>query len=84
MIDNLHILILSQVITETDYTDGNDTFNFYLVNSKPGFDFNGCLNGSLFLTAYEYYYDYTAETPTEDADMTLADWLYELLDITGK
>ncbi|XP_039991868.1 hyaluronan-binding protein 2 [Xiphias gladius] len=32
--------------------------------------------------AYEYYCDYTAETPTEDADMTLADWLYELLDIT--
>lgn len=37
----------------------------------------------LSLTDYEYYYDYTTDSPAEDFDMTLDDWLYELMDITG-
>ncbi|XP_059180749.1 hyaluronan-binding protein 2-like [Centropristis striata] len=31
---------------------------------------------------YEYYYDYTPESPAEDYDLSLDDWLYELIDIT--
>ncbi|KAM9837931.1 hyaluronan-binding protein 2 [Aulostomus maculatus] len=30
----------------------------------------------------EYYYDYFTESPAEDIDWTLGDWLYELLDVT--
>ena len=37
----------------------------------------------LFLTDYEYYYDYTTDGPAEDYDLTLDDWLYELMDFTG-
>ncbi|KAG8008694.1 Hyaluronan-binding protein 2, partial [Nibea albiflora] len=40
------------------------------------------LNASLFLTDY-YYYDYVTESPAEDFDLSLDDWLYELLDITN-
>ena len=36
-------------------------------------------------TEYEYYYyDLPTEVPAEDYDLTLDDWLYELLDVTGK
>lgn len=44
----------------------------------------GCFNASLCLTDFEYYYDYVTESPAEDLDLTLGDWLYELLDTTGK
>lgn len=45
----------------------------------------GMLKHLSFLTDYEYYYDYPTEiSPAEDFDLTLDDWLYELLDITGK
>ncbi|KAM7370771.1 hypothetical protein PAMP_010292 [Pampus punctatissimus] len=30
---------------------------------------------------YEYYYDYVTESPAEDTDLTLDDWLYELMDV---
>ncbi|XP_056285103.1 hyaluronan-binding protein 2 [Pseudoliparis swirei] len=30
---------------------------------------------------FEYYYDYTTDSPAEDYDSTFNDWLYELMDI---
>lgn len=37
------------------------------------------------LTEYEYYYyDLPTEVPAEDYDLSLDDWLYELMDVTGK
>lgn len=44
----------------------------------------GIMDFALFLTAYEYYYDYTTDSPAEDLDLALDDWLYELMDVTGK
>lgn len=35
-------------------------------------------------TEYEYYYDYTPDSTVQEADLTLDDWLYELVDVTGK
>ncbi|XP_054454628.1 hyaluronan-binding protein 2 [Anoplopoma fimbria] len=33
---------------------------------------------------FEYYYDYTTDDPAEDIDLTLDDWLYELMDLTDE
>lgn len=41
------------------------------------------VNASLFLTDYAYY-DYTTEAPAGDVDYSLDDWVYDLLDLTGK
>ncbi|XP_044035414.1 hyaluronan-binding protein 2 [Siniperca chuatsi] len=43
-----------------------------------------CIWTGLFLTVYEYYYNYPTESPAEDLDLTLDDWLYEILDITDE
>lgn len=40
-------------------------------------------NASLFFADYEYYYDYTTDSPAEDTDLNYGDWLFELLDVTG-
>ncbi|XP_068439563.1 hyaluronan-binding protein 2 [Clinocottus analis] len=34
--------------------------------------------------AYEYFYDYTTDSPVEDFDLNYDDWLYELLDRTDQ
>lgn len=36
-----------------------------------------------FLADYEYYYDYTTDSPAEDTDFSDGDWLFELLDVKG-
>ena len=37
------------------------------------------------LNFLQYYYDdYTTDSPAEDVDSTLDDWLYELMDVAGK
>lgn len=36
-----------------------------------------------FLADYEYYYDYTTDSPAEDTDFNYGDWLFELLDVKG-
>lgn len=36
------------------------------------------------LTEYEYYYDLVTESPSEESDLSLDDWLYELLDLSSK
>ncbi|XP_073345254.1 hyaluronan-binding protein 2-like [Pagrus major] len=41
--------------------------------------------GQDFHVKYEYYYyDFPTEIPAEEADLTLDDWLYELLDMTDE
>lgn len=42
-----------------------------------------CFNVCLFLVDY-YYYDFPTEIPAQDVDLTLDDWLYELMDFKGK
>ncbi|XP_031696731.1 hyaluronan-binding protein 2-like [Anarrhichthys ocellatus] len=32
----------------------------------------------------EYYFDYTTDTPAEDFDLSLDDWLYELMDVADE
>lgn len=39
---------------------------------------------SPFLAGYDYYYDYTTDGLAEDPDLNAGDWLFELLDVTGK
>nr|XP_033467828.1 hyaluronan-binding protein 2-like [Epinephelus lanceolatus] len=34
--------------------------------------------------AYEYYYDYTTDSPAGDFDLNLDDWLYELVDFADE
>lgn len=40
-------------------------------------------NASFFSADYEYYYDYTTDSPAEDTDFNDGEWLFELVDVKG-
>lgn len=51
---------------------------------KPSLSWLKSPNASLSDTVYEYYYDYTTESLAADWDLYADDWLYDLMDVTGK
>lgn len=77
-------VIVCQVISEAEDTGGK-THSLGLESTQQ-LVCNGWmyLRFLFFINAdYEYYYDYTTDSPTVDADTSYDDWIYELLDITG-
>ncbi len=77
-----------QIIPEIEDTGGKNTFPLgpFKLTLCHSFKHLECLSDSLFLPAYEYnfYQDYPTLSPAEEFDLTVGDWLYELLDTTGK